>query len=97
MLSFQIISCHIKSEKFKPKLQEIFVNYWFHFVAEVALILITYCSVQIIYKHAVYPAVYILPSKFSGTHSGYFALISSNIVGLSTVPQQTCVKMNICN
>jgi len=56
-----------------------------------------YSSVQIIYKHAIYPAVYILPNIFSGAHSGYCALISSKIVGLCLLPQQACIKMNVCN
>ena len=86
----------MKSENFKSKLEQFFITCRFQFFAEVALFMIIYCSVQIIYKHAVYPAVYILPSIFSGVHSGCFALITSQIVG-PALPQQTCIKMNTFN
>jgi len=86
----------MKSNKFKSKLQQIFVTCWFEFYAEFDLFIIIYCSVQIVFKHAVYHTVCILPSINPSAHSGYFALISSKIVGLSALPQQICIKMNVC-
>jgi len=88
---------HVKSDNFKSKLEQSFVTFCFQIFAEVALILLTYSSVQIIYKHPVYPSVCNLPSIFSGLHSGYFALISSTNIRLSALPQQICIKMNECN
>ena len=88
---------HVKADNFKSKLEQFFVTCWFQFCAEVVLILITHCSVQIIYQHAVYPTGYILPSIFSGLQSGYFALISSANVNFSALRQQVCIKMKVCN
>jgi len=44
----------VKSDRLKSKLQQIFVACWFQFCAEVALFIIIYCSVQIIYKKMKY-------------------------------------------
>jgi len=53
--------------------------------------------VQITYKQALYPAGYILPATFSLRHSWYFASISFANSFLSPLPQQICIKMNVCN
>jgi hypothetical protein len=64
------IEVHVNSDKCNSKLQHFFVTCWFQVCAEVALFITIYCSVQNIYKHTVYPAVYILPFVFCGWHSG---------------------------
>jgi len=44
---------HVKSDNLKSKLEQFFITCWFQFFAEVALFMIIYSSLQIVYKHTV--------------------------------------------
>jgi hypothetical protein len=52
-------------------------------------------NVRAVYKQPAHPAVCFLPSIVSALHSGCAALTSSANTGLSPLPQQLCVNIEV--